>query len=602
MSQKRKNPLLIRARWLLAAMLTVMVIFVGRLTYLQFIKSEEYRLLSEENFLEQRRIPPLRGRILARDGTVLAENRIAVDLMYWGGEVVHEDRLRYLLDLPEVLEPPDSSDSRERLYGKVLTWNIADDLVPAIEELVAGQQNVYLRKRIERTYPTGLAPHVVGYTTEADPERFPGYFLADLVGLKGVEVSYQEVLFGAPGTELVEVNNRGVVLERRMLLAPQAGQDITLTIDPDLQAAAEQVLAGALDAVNNDRIRQGRPLESHLRGAVLAMNPQNGEILAMASYPDFDPNIFTHRPSPVDAIQALLDDDVGMPLMNRAVSEYPPASTFKLVSSIALMEGGFITPETRYACSGSYNFLGITMRNWAGYYRGNYTSAEAIADSCNTFYFQAAANTPSANTGWSPFAQFLTDKARELGYDAPVGIGLEEEKAGRIPDNDYSREVRGYPWRPGDTLNIAIGQGDLLATPVQVTQLAATIAMDGRQATPHLLQAVEGNPVDVPVKTIPGRYWYAVQDGMRLMMTQYGGRSTLGPNVFPVATAGKTGTAQNSGIDHAWFTGYGPLDNPELAVTVFIQHGGSSTAVAIPLARDIMAHYWQVTDEQVATR
>jgi len=602
MSQERKNPLLTRARWLLAAMLTVMVIFVGRLTYLQFIKSEEYRLLSEENFLEQRRIPPLRGRILARDGTVLAENRIAVDLMYWGGEVVHEDRLRYLLDLPLRLEPPDSSDPRERLYGKVLTWNIADDLVPAIEELVAGQQNVYLRKRIERTYPTGLAPHVVGYTTEADPERFPGYFLADLVGLKGIEASYQEVLFGAPGTELVEVNNRGVVLERRELLAPQAGQDITLTIDPDLQAAAERVLAGALEAVNADRVRQDRPLENHLRGAVMAMNPQNGEILAMASYPDFDPNVFTYRPSPIDAIQDLLDDDVGMPLMNRAVSEYPPASTFKLVSSIALLEGNFIQPETRYACSGSYNFLGITMRNWAGYYRGTYTSAEAIADSCNTFYFQAAADAPEANTGWSPFAQFLTDKARELGYDAPVGVGLAEEKAGRIPDNVYSRDVRGYSWRPGDTLNIAIGQGDLLATPVQVTQLAATIATSGKQAKPHLVKAVGSDPVELAVKTIPGRYWYAIQDGMRLMMTDYGGRSTLGPRAFPVATAGKTGTAQNAGVDHAWFTGYGPLDDPNLVVTVFIQHGGSSTAVAIPLARDIMAHYWQVTDEQVATR
>jgi penicillin-binding protein 2 len=602
MSQERKNPLLTRARWLLAAMLTVIVIFVGRLTYLQFIKSEEYRLLSEENFLEQRRIPPLRGRILARDGTVLAENRIAVDLMYWGGEIMHEDRLRYLLDLPAVLEPPDNSDPRESLYGTVITWNVADDLVPAVEELVAGQQNVYLRKRIERTYPTGLAPHVVGYTTEADPERFPGYFLGDLVGLKGTEASYQDVLFGAPGTELVEVNNRGVVLERRQLLAPQAGQDITLTIDPDLQTAAEQVLAGALEAVNTDRVRQGRPLEMHLRGAVLAMNPQNGEILAMASYPDFDPNVFTYRPSPVEAIQDLLNDDIGMPLMNRAVSEYPPASTFKLVSSIALLEGNFIQPETRYACSGSYSFLGVTMRNWAGYYRGTYTSAEALADSCNTFYFQAAANAPEANTGWSPFAQFLTDKARELGYDAPVGIGLEEEKAGRIPDNDYSREIRGYAWRPGDTLNISIGQGDLLATPVQVTQLTATIAASGRQAKPHLVQSIAGSPVAVPVKIIPGRYWYAVQDGMRLMMTNYGGRSTLGPNAFPIATAGKTGTAQNSGVDHAWFTGYGPLDDPELVVTVFIQHGGSSTAVAIPLARDIMAHYWQVTDEQVATR
>ncbi|MEM7737792.1 MAG: penicillin-binding transpeptidase domain-containing protein [Deinococcota bacterium] len=604
MTQKEKNPLLARARLLLAVMLTIMVIYTGRLIYLQFIKSEEYRLLSEENFLEQRRIQPLRGRILARDGTVLAENRIAVDLMYWGGEVVHEDRLHYLLNVTEGFTSPDTSDPSERLYGKVVAWNIDDSLVPAIEELVAGQANVYLRKRVERTYPSGLAPHVIGYTTEADPERFPGYALGDLVGLKGIEASYQEVLFGAPGTELVEVNNRGVVLDRHQLLAPRAGQDITLTIDLDLQQASEQILADALTYVNPDRIRRGRPLETNLRGAVIAMNPQNGEILAMASYPDYDPNVFTHRPSSTEAIEALLQDDVGLPLMNRAISEYPPASTFKLVSSIALLEGGFISPQTRYACSGNYNFLGIVMRNWAGYYRGTYTSAEAIADSCNTFYFQAAANTPDANTGWSPFARALTDKAFELGYGNPVGIGLDEEKSGRIPTDDYSRDVRGYAWRPGDTLNIAIGQGDLLATPVQVSYLAATIATSGKQARPHLVQQLGDRPADVPMQTVSGRYWSAVQDGMRLMMTQYGGRSTLGPGVFPVATAGKTGTAQNSGIDHAWFTGYGPLDNPELVVTVFIQHGGSSTAVAIPIARDIMAHYWQVNqaDDAVASR
>ncbi|MEM6429137.1 MAG: penicillin-binding transpeptidase domain-containing protein [Deinococcota bacterium] len=602
MTQKEKNPLLTRARLLLAAMLTIMVIYTGRLIYLQFIKSEEYRLLSEENFLEQRRIAPLRGRILARDGTVLAENRIAVDLMYWGGDIVHEDRLSYLLDIHEGFGEPDLNDPSERLYGKVVAWNVDDSLVPAIEELVAGQDNVYLRKRIERTYPSGLAPHVVGYTTEADPERFPGYALADLVGLKGIEASYQEVLFGAPGTELVEVNNRGVVLDRHQLLTPRAGQDITLTIDPDLQQASEQILASALEYVNPDRLRRGRPLETNLRGAVIAMNPQNGEILALASYPDYDPNVFTHRPSSTEAIQTLLQDDVAMPLMNRAVNAYPPASTFKLVSSIALLEGGFLGPETRYACSSSYNFLGIVMRNWATYYRGTYSNAEAIADSCNTFYFQAAANTPNANIGWSPFARALTDKAFELGYGSPLGIGLDEEKSGRIPTDDYSREVRGYAWRPGDTLNIAIGQGDLLATPVQVSTLAATIAMSGQQARPHLVQTIADRPVDVPITTVDGRYWYAIQQGMRLMMTHYGGRSTLGPGVFPVDTAGKTGTAQNSGIDHAWFTGYGPLDDPELVVTVFIQHGGSSTAVAIPIARDIMAHYWNVNQESIPTR
>lgn len=584
-----------RIRIILAFILTVFLLFTARLMYLQFIRGEQFQQLSENNFLEERRIPPLRGRILARDGTVLADNRIVVDLMYWGGDIEHWERISYMLGIDEDPIAPDPEDSRERAQGRVLMWGVDDSLIPALNELIAGQRSLYLRQRIERRYLHSFAAHVVGHTTEADPQRFPGHELGDLVGLRGIEAGFQEKLFGTPGARIVGLNNRRSVISSRETEAPQPGQDIVLTIDPRLQEAAERTLANALVYVNRDRRNKGLPLEEHVSGAIVAIDPRNGEILALASYPSYDPNIFTRRPSSPEDISRVLSDYARLPMMNRAVEAYPPASTFKLVSSWALLEDGFIAPNSRYLCSASFDFLGIRMRNWAGYTRGNYNVLEAIADSCNTFYWRAAAATPNANVGWAPFVRGLTERAQSLGFGARLDIGLLEEKPGLVPTDDYSREVRGFPWRPGDTLNLSIGQGDMLATPLQVTYLAAIIAMNGYAAQPHLVRSIGDEPLGTTSREVPGRFWGTVRDGMRMMMTHYGARSTLGPNVFPVATAGKTGTAQNAqgtGYEHAWFMGYGPLDNPELAVTVFIENGGSSTAVAIPVARDFMAEFW----------
>lgn len=593
-----------RLRVLLAGLLTVLVVFTGRLVYLQFVMAAEYRLLSEENSFEQRHVQPLRGRILARDGTVLADNRIAVDLMYWGGEVMRWERLRYLLNLSESPEAPDPGDPSERVYGSVLAWNIPDSLVPSVAELVAGQPNLYLRERVERTYPTGLAAQVLGYTQEADPERFPNYALGDLVGQMGLEASLQETLFGVSGAELVQVNNRRTVLDRQTIAQAYPGQDVILTLDPELQRAAERVLKDVVQYVNADRKRQGLPAdETVARGALIAMNPQTGEILAMASQPTFDQNVFTHRPSSLETIAALLTDAHNRPLANRAVEAYPPASTFKLVTSSALLEGRFITPETRYPCTAGFNFLGVYMRNWANTFRGNLDVTGAIADSCNTFYFRAAAATPEVRRGWSPFAKALTDRAREFGYGQIVGVGLPEEKPGRVPTDEWSREFKGYGWRPGDSANASIGQGDVLATPLQVAQLLSTIALDGQQVQPHLVKRIGETPVTVSERLVPGRFWDTLKAGLRRMVTHHGGRSFVGPysdffRQSGVETAGKTGTAQNAqgaGYEHTWYMGYGPLDAPELVVVAFIENGGSSTYVAIPVARDFMAAYWGVS-------
>ena len=590
-----------RTRLILAAMLTVLVIFTGRLMYLQLAMAETYQARSEQNFTQDRRIAPLRGRILARDGTVLADNRVAYDLMYWGGDIDGWARLASFLGLAGEPRAPDPARLEERLNGAAIAWNIPDHLVPAVEERIAGQANLYLRERIERTYPTNLAAHVVGYTSQADPERYPGYGVDDLVGVSGVEATWEGVLYGAPGLRRVQVDNRGAPLRSQVVEPATPGRDVVLTIDPVVQRLAEDVLAGALAYVNADRARVGLPLEAVVHGAFIAMDPRSGEILAMASSPSYDQNVFAKRPSDPAAVAAVLLDGVHRPLQNRAVEAYAPASTFKMVTSMALLEGGWIAPTTRYACPARFTLGGITFQNWATFDKGMYDVRNAIADSCNTFFWNAVSATPNGRSGWGPFIEQEVALARDLGFGAPVGIGVQEEKAGRIPDDAWVRAQPQYDhgWLPGFTMNTVIGQGDVLATPVQVAQLIQTLAMSGQQVSPHLVLTLGREPFEVETRHIEGRFWRVLQEGMRMMFTDYPSRSVLGPAAFPVTVAGKTGTGQTPrGADytHAWFMGYGPIDDPEIVITLLVEYGGSSSRVAVPLARDFFAGYWNVVD------
>jgi penicillin-binding protein 2 len=585
-----------RIRIALAIMLTILMMFTARLMYLQLVMAQEYEALSTQNFMLEERISPLRGRILARDGTVLADNRIAYDLMYHGGPIDHWERLAYLLNLDGEPRQPDPQRRGEMENGVVVAWNVPDRLVPALEELLAGQGTLYLRERIERTYPTNLAAQVVGYTTLADPVRFPGYAIDELVGVMGIEAGLERELFGAAGAKLVEVDNRRSVLQERELVPAQPGRDITLTIDPQVNRWAEETLAGALPYINGERTRWGLPHTDVVRGSLLALDPRTGEILAMASAPTFDQNTFTRRPSDPEAVNLILGDSTNLPLQNRAVQAYPPASIFKVLTSSALLERGYTTPGGRYECPGRITYGGIVWENWVSYYRGNYTSVEAIADSCNTYYWNAVIDTPDFSKGWAPFIRDLTARAREFGLGKPLHIGLPEEKAGRIPDETWKRQATGEPWYPGFTLNTAIGQGDVLTTPLQLLQFGAALAMDGRFTTPHLVKQI-GEQELTPTQTfVPGNHWNTLREGMRRMITDYGSSRLLGPQAnYPVELAGKTGTAENGkqvGMEHSWFLAYGPIDEPEIVVLVFIENGGYSSSVGVPLVRDFLDRYW----------
>lgn len=597
-----------KIRGLVALIFTILVVFAGRLVYLQVVVADEMKVLSEQNVRVETRLSPLRGRILARDNTVLADNRIAWDLRYWGGEIKNWEKIAFLLNLTEKPSEPNFSDPEQAHFGSVAAYNIPDNLVSAVEELVAGQADtLYLKMRLERTYPTNLAAQVVGYTTEAKG-RFPGYALDENVGIMGIEESYQKDLFGLPGLMYVQVDNHNNPINRELITDAVPGNDIVLTIDPKVQRMAEDAIKNALPYVNEARDKRGLPHEEIVRGALVAMNPKTGEIIAMASTPTFDQNIFTRRPSDSEKVRALLTDTTNLPMMNRSLEAFPPASTFKLMTSSTLIENGFVSPEDRFSCSAFMTYGGRQWKNWSyPSSRGHYNLTEAIADSCNTYYWRAVMSTPNFQTGWADFAKALVKRAKEFGFGEPVGIGLKEEKAGRVPDDVWTKAYHDWSWRPGDTLNIAIGQGDALATPIQDLQMVSTIALDGRQVKPHLVKSIGGVPVEVPEKQIPGVYWETLKTGMRHMITDYGSARFLGPNVFPINVAGKTGTAQNAksavteGYDHVWFTGFAPIEDPEIAVVVFIEHGDKSTAVAVPTARDFLKGYFEIADEPTVT-
>ncbi len=588
-----------RLRVLLAIVLSVLVVFSLRLMYLQIVVAEELAAKSEENIRIEDYIQPLRGRLFASDGTVLADNRIAWDLMYWGGEIEHWERIKFLLKLTDFPEEPDSSDRVERQIGKAIAFNIRDDLVLAIEELVAGQENLYLRDRVERTYPTNLAAQTVGYTAEAQG-RFSGYALSDLVGIMGLEASYQKDLFGTPGRQDVQVDNRGVVIQSRTIKPARPGRDLVLTIDPRTQRIAEDALQGALKYIQEVRAERDLPPEETVRGALIALEPNTGDILAMASYPSFEQNVFTRRPSNPDAIEALLTDKTNLPMTNRAVEAYPPASIFKLVTSSTLLDDGFTSVDKRYSCSASLNFGGIRWDNWSyPASRGNDTVVEAIADSCNTYYWRAVLETPDAKKGgWSPFIDALFTRAHEFGYGETVGVGLSEEKTGLIPSEAWANQVYEYGWLPGFSLNSAIGQGDILATPIQTAQLTSIIALNGKKVKPRLVKQIGDEVIAPESSQVEGNYWSTLQLGMRKMITDYGTNLILGPGAnFPIDIAGKTGTAQNPkglGYDHVWFSAYAPLENPEIVIVIFIEHGDKSTRVAVPTARDFFVDYFEL--------
>jgi penicillin-binding protein 2 len=548
---------------------------------LQVLEHEKYALRSQGNYLKTERIPAPRGRILDRKGRVIAQDRLVVDLVYEGGTVAFQERLLPLLGLKELPRGP-----------AVLKAGISEHLLPTLAELTAGQKNLKLLERIERTYPNPISGPVLGYVLLANAEQVKrGYHPEEEVGQAGLEAALEPYLRGKAGVRAVEVNVRGERLRETTLEEPTPGRDVVLTLDLDLQKAAEKALEEALEDINAGRRQMGLPPASRAKGAIVALDPTTGEVLAMASSPSFDPHLFARRPVPKEA-RALLEDR-DLPLLNRAVQPYTPGSTFKLATGYALLEEGYVNPATTYRCSPYIVYGGQVRRNWATRDMGPMTVKEAIAWSCNTWYYQAVAQDPLG------FVDRLAQRARLLGLGEATGLEV-AEKEGLLPTRAWKREAWGEPWYPGETLSVAIGQGAVLTTPAQVARMLSTLFNEGRKPRLHLVKRLGDTPVPPRLERVPGRFWGVLKEGMRKTVTQGTARHVLGD--FPVPTGGKTGTAETPGkrrgLEHAWYMGYGPAEPgtsyPPLVVVAFFENGGEGSRVALPAVKKVMAAYWKV--------
>ncbi|MEO5367030.1 MAG: penicillin-binding protein 2 [Magnetococcus sp. WYHC-3] len=565
----------------------------GRLFHLQVLKGGTYRDMAENNRISLQPIPAPRGRILDRFQRVLVENnpdyRMGVIPELAGDLEAVLTRLGDFLNLEE--EEIAALLRQGRRQRGFLPLTVKSHL--EWEELCRIEAHIHqfpgalIQIQSRRHYPNKtLASHILGYLGEVNENdrtihagiRFRS---GDLVGKSGMERLFETHLRGREGVREVEVNAVGRQVRELRSRPPTSGRDLMLTLDLDLQQVAETALAGQ-------------------SGAVVALDPTSGEVLAMASQPAFNPNQFIRGFSSKEWRQLVSDE--GRPLNNKAIQgQYPPGSTFKVVVALAALRLGKLDPRETFFCPGYVELDDHRFFCWKRWGHGRVNLTQALAQSCDVFFYRLA-----ERIGITP----IEEMARELGLGTRTGLGLAGEQEGLVPSKAWKRAQMGTVWYPGETLITAIGQGYLLTTPLQLARLAAVIANGGIVHQPTLVRESEGfRPVVKSHVDLPMEFFDLVRHGMNQV---YEGEQGTARRSRPthVRAAAKTGTVQvvrhqrnedGSVIDpvdwklrdHGLFICHAPLDNPRLALSVVVEHGGSGSQAAAPVAMAILDAYFQ---------
>ena len=508
--------------------------------------------------------------------------------------------------------PPQWITVAEELDSHVMAEDLPLEVVVEIEanpELYAGAEIVSKRRRV---YPAGrLAAHLLGHLGPVDGDGLSGlpvndkYHPDDRVGRMGLERQYEDLLRGRRGVAVELSDRRGRLLSSRRQTEPGIGRDLVLTVDSRLQRTAEELIESALD---RRAIRQADAEPAG--GAIVVIDVRNGAILAAASAPGFDPNLFAAGDD-AGQIEGLFSDPAH-PMFDRTCKmAIPPGSVFKVVSAAALLESSAVSPGETFFCQGylhSPDRQRCTIYKHHGIGHGDVTLSDALCVSCNVYFFHRA-----ERLGWMQ----LVDWSLAFGLAQPTGVDLPDEAAGMVPTPATIRELEGHGWRPGDTESLAIGQGSLQATPLQVVRVMAAVANGGYLVTPHLvsrlglselpddrstadLSATSDDPIRIPpprpIAGLKPSTLAAIREGLDRVVSDPEGTAHGTTLLESVAIAGKTGTAETGEdrAEHAWFAGYVPADRPELAFVVALEHSGNAAEAACPVAKRLVMRMQQI--------
>jgi penicillin-binding protein 2 len=604
---------------------TIFCALFFRLWALQVISGERYLEVAKNNQVRTFRAPAARGSILDRNGVVLVSNKPGTAVQLWPAAfdqatperqqfVLH--RLSKLLTIPYSEIRSDLSARKDDLLTPItIKENVEEDKINYLLEHQNDFPGVQINQTYQRHYDQGgIAAQTLGYVSEIsqqqlDDRQGKGYAAGDRIGQTGVEATYDTYLRGLPGIGRVYVDALGrVTSTREFQQLPEAGDNVRLTIDAGLQTTAEDALAYGLRLAHED----GQWAADG--GALVAMNPNTGEILALASNPTFDPSVYTGRVDKKD-LERLADQSANHPTLDRATAgRYPPGSTFKPVTALAALETGLLSPDELIQCTPKEVVDGQTFTNWDPYVNTPMTLTTALAASCDTYFYQVALR--FYNRTDSPLQRW----ARSMGFGAPTGIDIGPEDPGLIPTpawrRHYFKTEIDKIWTSGDSVQLGIGQGDLLVTPLQMTRFYAMLANGGKLVEPHVVQSVEepatpGQPPVVlrpyspkPAKDVglnPNNI-RVIQEGLYDATHANYGTSTGIFGSFPKTIVGKTGTAEKyvslpgyQGLqDQAWWCGYGPYEKPTLAVCAMIENGGHGGVVAAPVALQVFQKFFNV--------
>ena len=572
-----------------------------RLWQLQIRDGQDYQVMAKDNRTRSITLEPARGLLYDRNGQLLANNVPSFNL-YVSLEDV-KDKNVLIEELTAQLHF-DQEYLVEKLSGKGRAARVKIKGGLSLKEAAIVESHrfslpgVFIQPEYQRNYPLGnYATHLIGYVGEISEaklkkEEYQELHQGSVIGQYGVERTYDQALRGASGQELLEVDALGHKKQSISVRKPSAGDDLYLTIDIRLQRLAEDLLGDEA-------------------GAIVALDPRDGAVLVLASRPSFNPTALSRGLSQSEW-QALMHD-VRHPLTNRAIQgQYPPGSTFKIVMAAAVLDSHAAQGSDHFFCPGGFKFGRRTYRDWKRGGHGSVELIQALAQSCDVYFYKVG-NRMGIET--------IASYSKQFGLGQKTGIDLPSERSGLVPSAEWKQRVKGEPWYPGETISVSIGQGYMSVTPMQMAQVVAATAMNGRVVKPRLVHAIrkrgtgvmeEVEPSPSKQMTIPRGVFEQIRKGLEAVVTKGTARRSRSDLV---TIAGKTGTAQVVALrsgpeksipkefrDHAWFVAYAPAEDPSFVVVVLAEHMGHGGSAAAPLAKQLIeAHTGFTADPQLLT-